>query len=165
MFSPFSCIQGSLQDLFSPFSCIQGSRRFVQSVLLYSGFLVGLFSLFSCIQGYLQVCLVRFLVFRVPCRFVQSIVLYSGFLVGFVQSINWLISVPNYFVNHQNTQWNAEIENQNSNRHFFQSFGSSFQSHSLWVNLYILHQRYNFLISSFDVTHKYMRNTNLSSYI
>ena len=109
LFSQFSCIQGSLQvclvrflvfrvlvDLFNPFSCIQGSLwiclvrffvfrvpcRFVQSVFLYSGFLVGfvqsvflysgflvdLFSPFSCIQGSLQICLVRFLVFRVPCR-------------------------------------------------------------------------------------------------
>ena len=66
-------------------------------------------------------------------EFVKSIFLDSGFLVG----QNWIISVLNHSIHHQNTKFNAETKIEASNRHIFLSFGSSLLSHPLWVTLYI----------------------------
>ena len=59
-----------------------------------------------------RICLVRFIAFRV------------------LVDQNWLISVLNHLVNHKNTQLKSSFK-----QSYFWSFGSSLQSHPLWVTL------------------------------
>ena len=79
---------------------------------------------------------------------VQSVCLHSGFHVG----KNLLISVLNYFVNHQNTQLNVETKYQASNRHIFR------------VLLYIVFTVSSFVGNPLLSLHKSLKSDNLKKH-
>ena len=98
-------------------------KEFVWSVFLHSGFLVGPNSRPSGVLLNSQ-----------PLQ--SYFGLYRQFTI--TKSKNWFNYVLHHLENKQNNRFNAETKNQASNCQKKNSFGSSLQSYSLWVTLYIM---------------------------
>ena len=55
---------------------------------------------------------------------------------GFLAYQDWLVYVLNHLLHHLHTKLKAETRNQSFKLSYFKRFGSSLQSHLLWLTLY-----------------------------